>query len=297
MKKRSSMVTTVTEVEAEHFDIPSEIHKGLVAYRATGRAFTNTVRNGRRYNGEPVEHVFAGICNKWALDDFLSGKSLTIPEYATVRRGEWSSAIIAVKPEYLRQARTKGWPYASVMGDEDPFHPLRVSDPIAATAAGEEFIFVEAYGAGHQLFDIDGFPLPNALRFNYIDGRFDNGVYDLEKAARILLGREDVVLTESGGQRYSAFGYGEEFAKDDPKRYIGSIPGYNANPGRDQCLAFLWQPSAEDYRRVFEAALKDGGRAPSSSDLRVACFSIDVFGLRAGGAAYFNDYYKDKRAS
>lgn len=194
----------------------------------------------------------------------------------------WTSSIYAVKPSFLDAARDYGF------GDEIYDEAFRYDDPLTALSSGEEVVFVEVHSAAHQLFDMDGLPFPVGLIFNYIDGGMSEDRYDLVKASEILMKRKDVLLLPGGGESRSSG------PQDDPRSYVGAIPYYNTAAGRRSCLQFHWRASVEDYRRVWALALEDRSH-PGKGDLMKACFDLDIFGLRAGGAARFEDYYDTAR--
>lgn len=289
IKSRISSVTRSVEVESDHIDLKSTRHKGLVAYRATLTETVTTVRNKRTFKKEPRVQTFSGVCKKSELDSLLSGKALSAPGHATVSRGIWTSCIIAVRPEYLEVARKVGWRYDS----PNPYEGTDVSDPLTAMENGEEVLFIESHGCSHQLFDLDGEPLPVALFFSYIEGGFDESNYDLAKAVQILKARDDVTLVEGGGERSYRYS-SKEIPDDDPRKYIGKIPNYNAQRNHTTSIAFAWHPSTEDFRAVWEEVSKKD-KDPGSDALRLAVFNTDALGLRKGGAAHFNDYYKNLR--
>lgn len=288
IKSRRSAVTRSVEVESDHIALPSALHKGIVAYRAVFTERVTTVRNKRTYEKKPTVRTYSGVCKKSELDALLSGKVQMAPSHASVPRGCWTSAIIAVRPEYLEAARKIAW---RIPHDENPYEGTDVEDPLTAIENGEEVIFIESYGASHQLFDLDGEALPVALFFNYTDGGFSEGKYDLVKAVEILRKRDDITLEEGGGERFPGSWSGDP---EDPRRYVGTIPYYNAGRGRTACIEFGWHPSVEDFRTVWAAALKLRAD-PGSDEVRRAVFDTDILGLRAGGAAHFDDYYKTRR--
>jgi len=277
----------------EHQTLASALYKNLCIYRI-GVEEKVSVSRGRKSSSQPSDtRTLAGIGFTKDLTAFLSGELQVIPS-AVVKRGDWNSTIMAVKPVFLETMRQIG--FYSDTGQE-PFKELdikdpltaHIKDPLTAQEKGEEVVFIEVHGAAHQIFDLDGLPLPVCLGFNYIDGGFAEDKYDLLKAVNILLKREDVTLALNGGER-SYYYDGKESDSIDPKVYIGSIPGYNAERGRSQCLSFRWHPTTEDYRKVF-ALLEPRGHW----GLRKACFDADIFGLGAGGATYFDSFHGHRR--
>lgn len=150
----------------------------------------------------------------------------------------------------------------------------------------------------HSLSDRHGDPLPVGVLFDYIsNGRITNRNYDLEKAAAILLARPDVdVWAHKGGWdtdkadelRVDGKRTGKVRLATTVEEAVFKIPYYNADGGRSHTLYFVWKPSREDYKAVLEKAGKRG-----SMEFHKAAFDLDILGLRAGGAAKYEDYYKD----
>ena len=266
MKTRTSSIERKVVAEATHHDIPSTTHKGLVAYKATSREVVTTVRNGRTHVREGEAKTFQGVCKKSELDGFLSGKLIVLPEHAEVKRGDWHSAVMAVSPGYLEEARRTGF---ITSHNWDALTSMTIKDPVAALDAGEEVNFIECTPSTNELHDLDGVPYPVAIRFGYIDGRTHSQMYDLKKAVGILSQRDDVTLTPQG-------------AGATP-RYITPAPHWSDEGGNH--IAFVWHPSREDYVRAVAYAALSYYR-----DIREAAFDLDLHGLHAGGARLHDDY-------
>jgi hypothetical protein len=99
--------------------------------------------------------------------------------------------------------------------------------------------------------------------------------YHLDKAIEILSKRPDVRLVPA--ERW----HGEGFVHTS---------GYSSD-----CIVFDWVPDAETYQKVFALAktfARSDKYGMGSDDLRRACFDLDVFGMRAGGAAKYGTYYE-----
>ena len=156
----------------------------------------------------------------------------------------------------------------------------------------------------HTLTDRHGNYLPVGLQFDYIsNGRFTNLNYDLAKALEILLAREDVdVWAHQGGWntekvaeiRENGKRTGEVKLATTVEEGLFKIPYYNAEYGRTHTINFVWKPSVEDYRKVM-AKLSEG--RGGTMELHKVIFDFDMLGLRAGGAAKYEDYYKDDERS
>lgn len=157
--------------------------------------------------------------------------------------------------------------------------------------------------SSHYLKDRHGAHLPVGMQFDYIsNGRITNRNYDLEKAAEILLARSDVdVWAHQGGwntEKPAVIRDGrhrENKMATTIEEALFRIPYYNSDGGRMHTLYFVWKPTVEQYRALHDAA-SNAGRNYSSMDLYKAAFDLDVLGLRAGGAAKYEDYYKDDPA-
>jgi hypothetical protein len=230
-------------------------------------------------------------CSEPSLFYEVEGDIQTLPRTVSVKRGRWNSEIIAVKPEVLTQLQRSGWPGSNE--ESKSYLEGLVEDPLTAMKNGEPVEILVLHNAWNQASDINGEPLPVALYFYYISGGFTEGRYDLLKAAKILMKRKDVTLVPHGGED-RRYGRKEPDAPEDPETYIGNIPYYNSEPGHSRCIAFHWHPTVKDYRKVYaQAALTEP--EPGTDALMKACFDLDIFKLRAGGAAYFDDYWKDRR--
>lgn len=287
----SSKVTRTVDITGDFRPVESDIHKNIVAYRITYTETIVTNRNGRDYPRKPVTKTFTGVGHKKDFDKILSGKAMQIHEYADVRRNGWNSTILAVKPAYLELARTQGW-HIDWAKAGDAYLNESWADPLTALENGEEVIFIESYSANHQLFDINGKPLPVCLYFSYMSGGFDNSRYDMLKAAKILRKRHlevgDVCPLADGGEKPPW--RHPTVPEDDPVHLIGRIPHYNADRNRERCVAFYWAPSDEDYQRMWNEAIK-ADKDPGKDQFYKTCFDLDMFGLRAGKAALYENYY------
>lgn len=117
----------------------------------------------------------------------------------------------------------------------------------------------------YSFWRLDGTLIPTAIHVDYIDARFHNGLYDLEKAFKHLSAREDVHFVPEG------------------KDGIQDIPYYNAQRGRNRFLHFMWTPNQEQAER-----LRIG-----SMERHKLIFDEDMLGLRAAGIAKTDSFYKD----
>lgn len=251
-----SRTRIVTDRKVECFILDEKV----VIYR-----LTVTTTTGKK---KPLIGVFEGVTSPSGLAAFKKG-AVTFPSFA-----KDMSAVLGDK-ELVDAMRTHGYL-------DDGFHKtLRtyIDGPYTRWAAGgytiEDIILFE--GGAHMVRDWQGVPLPCAILFNYIDAHMHNGSYDLAKALEILKARTDVRF------------YGADRWQEDGE--ILRIPGYNQSAGRTEHLSFVWMPSREDYLKMWERAKTYGNRTHASCDRHRAIFDEDLLGLRAGGAALFNDFY------
>ena len=139
----------------------------------------------------------------------------------------------------------------------------------------------------NMIYDIEGNPVPQGIHFEYMNGKYGtcNKYYDLKKLADILVARDDVeILVPS---------YMGSTTKD-PKKAIQSIPQYNADEedGKTHYIDFVWYPSVEDYRRVFDKAnsYKKDECFWQSMRFNMAMFDLDILGMRAAFLDPKEDY-------
>jgi len=130
--------------------------------------------------------------------------------------------------------------------------------------------FILSDWSSYMIFDLDGSPLPCAIYMDYIEAGLSNGRYDLVKAKKILEKRNDIdglILTD--------------------------VPYYNCSSGCSKYIRLIWQPSKKDYQKMWEKCLSYKTQWPSTT-MAHAIFDLDLLGLRKGGAAYFDEFYKSK---
>jgi len=260
--------------------------KRFVAYRRT--SVTSITVQGE--SADEKVSVVEGITIPQGIITLTSTEALGVPA-ATVKQGDYDAPVVCVFPGWLEAMRDYGWiDYEKGVARED----LIVMEPLTALEKGLPVEFYLVNHACHRAFALDGQPIPVRLDFEYISGHMDNAHYRLDEAARILLARSDVVVDSDRANPKS------------PGDYINWIPGYNASPGCDRYISFEWHPTMDDYRRVYARAMNyprpswmkgKKGTPVSSDDLYQACFDEDIFGLRAGGAALFDDFNKSAERS
>ena len=118
-----------------------------------------------------------------------------------------------------------------------------------------------------MLFDINGNVIEREIYFDYISSRISNENYDLKLAEKILRERSDIEFCL------------DRFNKDNNSA-IQHIPSYNSFSGVDKCIEFIWKPTLEDYKKVWEKCLKYNTTYPSTKKYD-AVFDLDMLGLKS----------------
>lgn len=121
----------------------------------------------------------------------------------------------------------------------------------------------------HTVWRLDGTIYPTAILFDYISANMNNRAYDIDRAFQILSERSDVTFLDNNHRPTAG--------------KILRIPYYNSECG-ETYLSFAWRPSQEQRERLYECEL---GKFK-------LIFDEDMLGLRAGGAALFDCFYKSK---
>lgn len=175
---------------------------------------------------------------------------------------------IKVTPEFLEELRQFGYADENRTSDEESFKPWKELEKHPGT------ILVRNAGDCHMIFSIDDVPYPMGLHFSTYTGRISSKVYRLKKAREILAARSDV-------------------------RNIKDYEPYDDDEYGTKGLDFSWAPSAEDYVRMWNRCLEKNDKCGKTSyhhpsNFRYeAVFDLDLLGLRAGGAAKYDEYYKE----
>jgi hypothetical protein len=246
-----------TEKRIDYLTVADDV----VVYR-----LTMNITRGVRAKG-PKVIVSEGITSTRGLSAFRNGAD-HMPPYRKDRGG------LLVEDSFREMMRASGWVGDDIYkafeaASKDPYTRF-----VEGKATAANLVFVDA--SNHMTYDIEGEPLPTAVLFTYIEAHMDNGHYDLEKALAILKARDDIRFV--GDNRWT------------PADQVANIPGYNAEPGRDRCIGFVWMPKVEDYRRMLAKCAKYKDAWTSMNRYR-AVFDLDILGLRAGGAAKLDDFY------
>ena len=146
-------------------------------------------------------------------------------------------------------------------------------------------------GGGYMIFDADLNPLPTGIYMDYIDARFSNRMYDLKKASQILRARNDIQFFNDQGHRINP----------NKTSVIFNIPHYNRETCSNRCMYLMWTPSQEDMKKLWEKCKEISppkkvrrreviDTTPGVERHR-AIFEADLLGLRAGGAALYDDFF------
>lgn len=107
---------------------------------------------------------------------------------------------------------------------------------------------VELDYSSHTIGDRHGNALPVGILFDYIKSQIDESSYDLPKLFEYLSSRQDVLVLRGDwdlGDKPQDWKAAGSFRKA-----VFEIPYYNAEPGRNTSIQFIWQPSVEAYRKV-----------------------------------------------
>ena len=179
-------------------------------------------------------------------------------------------------------------------------HHTQMAYKDAYLIATQPFTHVATHGLGdaqvvqidhesHPMLRVDGVALPTMLVGDYIGGHFDEAHYDLAKAAAHLLARDDVAVLNDQPHR----GRTHPVARNVNDAIL-TVPDYNSEPGRRRSIAFRWAPTQQEWDAV--QAQATNGHGFCGSEIWKAVFDLDLLGLRACGAALFDDFYQAKEA-
>lgn len=177
---------------------------------------------------------------------------------------------LLVKQEMLDELQQHGW------GGKNKHHSWAnhiYANPWQAMKEGKG-ILVRDGSSHHTFYNTDDEPYPVGMHFSYIDGNICNAAYDLELVMKVLKKRDDIKWL------------GEEEG-------IEEIPYYNREFHNSETINFLWQPSAEDWLKVWRAAKTD---RHWHLDRYQAVFDQDLLGLRAAGAAKYDNFWERDRS-
>lgn len=205
------------------------------------------------------ERVFNGIAHDNDIQDFVEGNISVL----------WTDLEL-VSPEFLDFAQRFGY---SVAMDKDDDHWKKIKQsPIDAP---DDWVLVRNDRSNHMLFDIDGRPLPIALRYDYMDGMIQDGCYDIERMVEFLRPHRQIYPM-----------------REDDWIEVLNVPYYSVSEGCSKYCRFIFSPTQEQMIAIWEEAKRIGCNYPSTN-LREAMFNLDLIGLREAGISKSDTYYGD----
>lgn len=265
VKSQHRAYTTAVEIEADSLDLGH----GLYAVEAIQ---TETVtRTGGKDQVKTTTVV--GVVNRSNLNKILRGEDYT------------TQPVYALDSEQIDFLRTHG--YRALM-DRD--HKKLDGQSVLQMMQHLEmnYTLVKLDSGSHQIVTLDDKPLAGAMFFDYIDAAMHNGLYDIRKAAEILLARNDVRL-------FPVAAYGGRADHDGTATTVEEalleVPYYNRDLGHTEFLEGFYQPTPQDYEKIYARATELRPDYPPLEFFR-AIYDLDILGLRAGGAALTQDFYK-----
>ncbi len=227
--------------------------------------------------GEDGERIVAatttrqGFVDEENLDLLVSNRPFTPYQPYDVPKEVGRLHPMLATPEACEIARREGHVYSSEINRrlvaEGLLFTSDKSSLVEAVAGGvgfEGILFFASYD--YALVDVRGRPLPIAMRFDYMEGGFDNENFDLEKVAEALSSNGEIEFTpDRWGRRNSP---------------ISEIPYYNAHDDRDQQVQFIWRPSEESWGLMLD---KLGFDPVDPKHLRIkpetVSRDLDLFGI------------------
>lgn len=228
------------------------------AFRFTRTMGTTSDGVPNWFLGALVDQVSTGIATNQAITDFMEGKSAHIDQ---------NHYLILVPPSCLESAQRFGYVHAiDAVYDQ---YPDANKDPINAP---EDWQLIRDHRGAHVLFDADGNVLPVGLKFNYTLGVISDMNYDIEKMVEYLNKHDQVHATKEGREIE-----------------VLDVPYYNASAG-SKCCEFIFSPSAEQMKMIWEEAKRLKAKYPSTA-VREAVFNLDMLGLRAAGLCKVDNYW------
>lgn len=204
-----------------------------------------------------------GIAAKSAVRTLATGK---FPE------GERGSRFMLLTDEQIEGVQKRGYAFF-VDHRNEKINKAPRPEIYDYLVAGGDIKNVLRLDGWNQFYDLNDEIVPTGMAFDYIQSHVENSRYDLAKVVDILRQRDDVFFAEGEDREYW------QIDKERPE--IKSIPYYNRESGRSAYVPFIWLPSPE-IMKVLEADM---------SNRYKIVFEQDLLGLRAGGAAKFEDFY------
>lgn len=195
---------------------------------------------------------------------------------------------LRVAPKGFREAaRELGFMRAFEKFQEDFRHPGDRLDDFREGRIDLDDILYFAIDS-HMLFDRNHQVLPTGLHFDDTNGLIHNGAYHLDKVLAVLAKDPRITPVVSSYDR-------SRLADKEPVLRIRGIA--TCNSCSDQTIDFMFSPTADDMRAIWAEAQKFGTNYHPSTKLREAIFNLDLLGLRAAGAAKYDNFWASDEPS
>lgn len=238
------------------------INERLVAVRVTQ---TGTLDD----DAPKISHKrFAGVLEETKREMVLTNANL---EKLLAGKPYTTENLTAASDAFIEDARTMSYPlavevHAKAFEDAGTNYLTRMEN-------GEKLRMINIDYASHMLFDDEGRVMPTGFYYDYMRGNMRNGAYDLDKVVELLQGKDHVHVP---GSKALA---------------VEPVPYYNISSGCTRSLQCVLAPTQEQMQAIWEKAKALNKRAPSV-ELHRAAFELDIWGLRAAGAARFKQFYE-----
>lgn len=266
IEHKSQTVTYEATTDLDYVDLGDN----LAVYRLSREWRTDGATLPSMFKELPASQVTEGFARLSTLKSYLKGKG-------NIREPD---KLCLVQKNFLQLAARHGFSNACELLGKDTYYSIE--KPFTALTEGsadvEQLILVER--SSHQLFDRYGNILPVAQFFDYIHAGMHNGRYDLKKALEILRKNDRVHGVSSRGK--------------DAELQILEVEYYNREKFCSHYLCFWFEPTPEEQKQLWAKQLTYGGDYPSTEFHR-AVFDLDILGLRAGGAAYYDEFYQSRQ--
>lgn len=243
--RASQTIEVITNLELIELEEDLFLFKRTVSSKRGASKEEDGLRSTR--DGLP-NNTFVGVVNAKGRAELMDGK---FPSMKNNPKLVWMAG------EWIEQMRLFGfYPVAEQLHEkfQEDESLGDVWEQYAANPQRSLDELVELDHSSHTIRDRHGNTLPVGIMFDYINSHIDESNYDLPKLFEHLSAREDVLVMVGDGDIRSKPQDWEK-AKNF-KQALFKIPYYNAEPGRTRSIQFIWQPSAEDYRKVLD---KDNG--------------------------------------
>jgi hypothetical protein len=252
------MITTICDVS---INVQQTVEKRTLADNISAYKITrscSTLTDIPKWFGDLLqERVIVGIARDSDIQDFVDSKISVL-----------CNDLELEPPEFLEFAQRFGYSNAMDKSESDDHIKKIKRSPIDAP---DDWVLVRNGRSNHMLFDIDGRPLPIALRYDYMDGIRD-GYYDIERMVEFLRPHRQIYPM-----------------REDDWIEVLNVPYYNVSEGCSKYCQFIFSPTQEQMIAIWEEAKRIGGNYPSTR-LREAVFNLDLIGLRKAGISKSDNY-------